>query len=199
MEKQDKTALMIIAILLGILLFLNLLLIIIMPALIVLEIILFILEYFTIKKIREINQYNKEVLDKQNELISKGYVKIYDTFFINEKKSKLIINGHEYNFSQIIDCELIESNGTFDNTFGKTKIKNNSIKTHSLSVETNYCIDLYINITVDDFKSPKLKLNIIRNRRIIKNSKKYNEMLENANNILSTLKLIKHKNNETLT
>lgn len=99
---------------------------------------------------------------------------------------------------------MIESNGTFDNTFGrsKSKIKGKgkiSTKSHSFSIETNYCIDLYINITVDDFKSPKLKLNIIRNRRIIKNSKKYNEMLENANNILSTLKLIIHKNNEALT
>lgn len=64
MEKKDNAILIIMAILLGILLFLNLLLIIIMPALIVLEIILFILEYFTIKKIREINQYNKEVLNK---------------------------------------------------------------------------------------------------------------------------------------
>lgn len=199
MEKKDNAILIIMAILLGILLFLNLLLIIIIPALIVLEIILFILEYFTIKKIREINQYNKEVLDKRNELISEGYVKIYDSFLINEKKSKLIINGHEYNFSQIIDCELIESNGTFDNTFGKTKIKNNGIKTHSFSVGTNYCIDLYINITVDDFKSPNLKLNLRSSGLIIKNSKKYNKMLENANNILSALKLIIHKNNETHT
>ena len=186
-----------------------------MPALIVLEIILFILEYFTIKKIREINQYNKEVLDKRNELISEGYVKIYDGFLINEKKSKLIINGHEYNFSQIIDCELIESNGTFDNTFGRSKskikgkgkistnkIKNKgkiSTKSHSFSIETNYCIDLYINITVDDFKSPNLKLNLRSSGLIIKNSKKYNKMLENANNILSALKLIIHKNNETHT
>ena len=67
--------------------------------------------------------------------------------------------------------------------------------TLAVSAVVNYCRRLYINITVDDLNSPNIELNIISNAMSVRvNSNKYNMLMAEANNAMSTLKLIISKN-----
>ena len=195
MQKQSKGVYVFLAFLLGIILVLNLLVMIVIPALIIFEIIVVIAEYITVKKIKKINEENQIERDREQNLLQNGYIKIYDGLFINETNKRINILCNDYNFSQLIDCELIENNSSVNNSFDKTKgkIKNNGkikAKTNSFSVETQYCNEMYINIVLNDINNPNVKLNIRDDGLLIVGSKKYQDNCEKANKVLSTLKVI---------
>lgn len=200
METQSKGVYSFLASILAILLVLNLLLCIVMPFLLIVEIIIVICEFFTIKKIKEIK---KQILDKEkieNNLLRNGYKRIYDNLFLDENRKALNIYGKDYGFSQIIDCELVQNNSTINSTLGNTKgkIKNNGkikARTNSLSTETNYCNELYLNITVDSIEEPNIKLNVRGLGVLNTNGEKYKNVISKANEILSLFKLIISKNN----
>ena len=151
--------------------------------------------------IKILQRKKKELIEKENNLLKQGYRKVYDNLYIKEKDQKINIQGKVLGFSQIIDCELIENKDTINNSFGNTKgkIKNDgsiSTKVNTVSTETSYCNELYINITVEDYKNPNIKLDVKGKGILPTNGAKYKEVLKNANNILSLLKIIISKNNE---
>lgn len=198
MREESKGGYIFLAILLLILLLINLLLMAVAIPFIIVALIAAIGEYFTIKKIKKIGKSKMETESQEKNLQELGYSKIARGLFLNEAKRKINILGKDYDFSQIIDCELIESNSTIDNTYARTngKIKNNGkIKTatNSLTAETTFCNEMYINITIDDLNNPCIKLDVRNNGIITVGSKKYKENKEQADRIIATLKLIKTK------
>lgn len=138
---------------------------------------------------------------KEQKLFNEGYNKIYNELYVNEKNKTIIIKGKKLFFSQIIDCELIENKSTINSTSGNTKgkIKNNGkikSKTNTISTSSNYCSELYLNITIDDFKNPNIKLDVRGKGMLNTTSNNYRNVIKKANEILSIFKLIISKNNE---
>ena len=144
-----------------------------------------ICEYILLEKIADFSRYKKMEIEQGKILIGRGYRKICSYFYVNEKNETIRIYNTDYKYSQIIDCELVQEN-------------NNRIahsNTLAVSAVVNYCRRLYINITVDDLNSPNIELNIISNAMSVRvNSNKYNMLMAEANNAMSTLKLIISKN-----
>lgn len=175
--------------------------VVVVPPIIILEIFLGILIYCFIRSIKKEKQKEEDKKKIEEALFRQGYKKIYDNIYMNEENKKMNILGKDYGFSQIIECELIETTNTISSSYGnaKGKLKNNGrIKTkmNTLSAETNYCNELYINITVEDFENPNIKLNVRGKGILATNGEKYKKVIKNANNILSLLKIIISKNNE---
>lgn len=176
---------------------LTLLVSIVMPLLLVgfiVEIISIISITKKIKKIKEIQiiQQNKE-----KELLKQGYKKICPYFFVNDKENKLDILGETYGFSQIVDCELIEDETSVSQTIGRTKIKNiNRAKTTYHTTQLGICTNLGVNITTTNFNNPRIMFDCKYGKTIYKNSNTYKEAINNAQNIISTLKIVISKNNE---
>ena len=200
MGTQSTKVYIFLASILAILLVLNLLLCIVMPFLLIVEIIIAICEYFTIRKIKEIKRQILEKEKIENNLLRDGYKKIFDYLFIDENRKVLNIYGKDYGFSQIIDCELVQNNSTINSTLGNTKgkIKNNGkikARTNTLSTETIYCNELYLNITVDSIEKPNIKLDVRGLGVLNTNGEKYKNVISKANEILSLFKLIISKNN----
>ncbi len=169
------------------------------PPILVIEIFLGILIYCFIRNRKK--QEQEELKKKEKALLEQGYRKVYENLYIDEENKRLNIQGMDYGFSQIIDCELVENSNTINSSYGSTKgkLKNNGrikSKVNMISAETNYCNELYINITVEDFNNPNIKFNIRGKGILNTNGVKYKEVLKNANNILSLFKIIIAKNNE---
>lgn len=185
MGNQPKGYYIFMAILGGILIPLSLLATLAYPPFIIVFIIAGICEYILLEKIADFSRYKKMEIEQGKILIRKGYRKICSYFYINEKTETVNIYSKNYKYSQIIDCELVQDN-------------NNRIahsNTLAVSAVVNYCRRLYINITVDDLKSPNITLNILSNGMSVRvNSNKYNMLMAEANNAMSTLKLIISKN-----
>lgn len=138
---------------------------------------------------------------KEQRLLNEGYNKVYTDLYINEGDKCIFIKDKKYSFSQIIDCELIENNNSISSTYGTTKGKiksNGKIKsrTSTISTQTDYCGELYLNITVDDFNNPNIKLNVRGKGLLNTGGQKYKDVIKRANEILSLFKLIISKNNE---
>lgn len=170
------------------------------PPIIFLEVVL-VLSIYYFKVIKKQNQTRAKLEEKEQEILSKGYRKIYDNLYLNEQNKNLIINDIKYGFSQILDCELIENDNTISSSYGNTKgkIKNNGKmigKTNAISTSSDYCNELYINITVDDFNNPNIKLDVRGKGILNTTSAKYKNVIKKANEIVSLFKLIISKNNE---
>lgn len=200
-DMDTKGAYIVLSIILGILLVFNLLLIVLSPIFIVFEIIVVICEYRTIKRLKKMKRDDKVRIEKENRLVNNGYQKICTNFFVNEEAKRINIADKEYGFSQIIDCELIENQETINNTYQKTtgKIKDNGhikANTNSFSTQSNYCTELYINVTVDDFKQVNIKLNFRDNMPLMRNSKRYMKIIKEAEEAIAVLRLIISKNGE---
>lgn len=200
MKIESNKLYIFLAIILAIILILNLLLCIVMPFLLIIEIIIAFCEYLTVKKIKKINNQKNKKEIMENNLLVNGYRKIYDGLFIKEDKKLLNILGKDYQFKQIINCELIQNNKSLNSSYERTegKIKDNGkikSKTSSLSSTFDYCNELYLNITVDDFTNPNIKLNIKDIGTLSTTGKKYKKTIEKANEILSLFKIIIAKNN----
>ncbi len=153
------------------------------------------------KKLKVIKELEQIDMGLQQHLERQGYRKIYQNLYVNEGSEKINIQGKDYNFSQIIDCELIQSYNTLNSSYGQFhgNIKNNGkINSHvnTLGTNVNYCNELYINITVDDFNTPNIRFNMREDGILNTNSKKYKNNMSDANNILSFFKLVIAKNKE---
>jgi len=200
MEKTNQGYLYCLSILLIMLIILSLLLAIVYPIMLVVTIICSITEIIIVKRVKENKQYIKIQKEKELKYLNNGYEKLYDNIYLKEEEKKIIINNKDYDFSQIVDCELITDNSSVNTTIGKSKgkLKNSGkIKGKSISttVNTEYCNDMYINVVVDDFDEPNIRINLIKNALIYVNGKKYKEMQAIGNKIVATLKLIVSKNN----
>lgn len=200
MEKTNQGYLYCLSILLIMLIILSLLLTIVYPIMLVVTIICAITEIIIVKRVKENKQYIKIQKEKELKYLNNGYEKLYDNIYLKEEEKKIIINNKDYDFSQIVDCELITDNSSVNTTIGKSKgkLKNSGkIKGKSISttVNTEYCNDMYINVVVDDFDEPNIRINLIKNALIYVNGKKYKEMQAIGNKIVATLKLIVSKNN----
>ena len=102
-----------------------------------------------------------------------------------------------YGFSQIIDCELIENGTSISQTIGRTKVKNvRKLNTRYQTTQLDICTDLGVNITTNDFNNPRIMFDCKYGKNFTKNSKAYREALENAQNIIATLKIVIAQNNE---
>ena len=200
MEKTNQGYLYCLSILLIMLIILSLLLAIVYPIMLVVTIICAITEIIIVKRVKENKQYIKIQKEKELKYLNNGYEKLYDNIYLKEEEKKIIINNKDYDFSQIVDCELITDNSSVNTTIGKSKgkLKNSGkIKGKSISTTVNieYCNDMYINVVVDDFVEPNIRINLIKNALIYVNGKKYKEMQAIGNKIVATLKLIVSKNN----
>ncbi len=120
----------------------------------------------------------EEQKQKDKKYYENGYIKIFDTIYINEKQRKININDSDYGFNQLIDCELVKKEGSLNSTY----FSKNGRK--ALTSERNICTELYIIVTVDDFKNPNLRVYL------------KNYQIDEANKIISALKIIISKNNE---
>lgn len=199
MKKINQGYYYFLSILLIILIIFSLLLAIVYSQMLVATIICAIIEIIVVKRIKENKRYI--AIQKKEELkyLNNGYKKLYDNIYLKEEEKKIIINNKDYNFSQIVDCELITDNNSVNTTLGKSKgkLKNSGkIKTKSISttVNTGYCNDMYINVVVDDFEEPNIRINLRRNGLIYVNGEKYKKMQAIGNKIIATLKLIISRN-----
>lgn len=175
--------------------------IIVVPQILILELFLGIVVYYSIRNIRKEEREKEEIKKKEENLFRQGYKKVCDNLYIDEKNTKINIQGKTYGFSQILECKLIENSNTINSSYGNTKgkLKNNGkirTKVNTVSIQTSYCNELYINITVEDFNAPNIKLDVRGKGILKKNSEKYKEVLKKANDVLSLLKIIISKNNE---
>lgn len=168
------------------------------PSILVLELVLALLIYALIKAVKREKNQKELKLQKERKLIQQGFKELCDDFYINEEEKKLEISGTIYGFSQILDCELIEDETSISNTVGNSKIKSSKkMKMNYATFQTNLCTTLSINITTTDINNPRIVFNCKYGQRSIsKNSKQYKEYMNNAQNIISTLKIIISKNNE---
>ena len=168
------------------------------PSILVIEIILALLIYALVKVVKKEKKSKELKLQEERKMMQQGFKKICDDFYINHEEHKLKILGTVYGFSQIINCELIENDTTLSYTNGIGKIKNNNKTNLSyITSKIESCTDLTINITVDDFNNPRIAFDCKHGKRnISKNGKEYKEYMNNAQNIISTLKIIIAQNNE---
>lgn len=75
-----------------------------------------------------------------NRLKEKGnWIKISKNLHINDIEKKVQINKNKYNFSDILDCELIKEEGTYN---GNSVLRKR-----------------YIKITLNDFNNPIITMN----------------------------------------
>lgn len=199
MREESKGGYIFLAILLLIVLLINFLLMAAVNfSFVIIEIIAIIGEYFTIKKLKKIKGANEKTKKQEDNLLNLGYTRVARGLFLDEKNRKINILGKDYDFSQIVDCELVEISNAIGSTYARTngKIKNNGkvkTATNSLTAETTFCNEMYINITIDDLNNPCIKFDVRDNGVLAHGSKKYRENKEEADRIIATLKLIKSK------
>lgn len=149
-----------------------------------------------LKKYIKQQKEQRELLDKENKLLKQGYKKICKDFFVNDKEHKLNILDITYGFSQIIDCELIEDGTSILQTIRKTKENIIRAKTTYTTAQFEICTGLVVNITTNNFENPRIIFDCKYGKNIQKNSKLYREALNNAQNIISILKIVIAQNNE---
>ena len=123
-------------------------------------------------------------------------------FYINESLKKVRINTREYNFSDIIDFELLIdgssiSKAQLGSTIGKTLLFGGIIGgTTSKRKNINYCTQLQIKVTVNNLSDPTEYINFMTGfSKLNKNSYAYKKASENANDCLSILTIIIKRNN----
>ena len=144
------------------------------------------------------SRYNSEDVDMENNWIKKNRY-----FYINESLKKVRINTREYNFSDIIDFELLIdgssiSKAQLGSTIGKTLLFGSIIGgTTSKRKNINYCTQLQIKVTVNNLSNPTEYINFMTGfSKLNKNSYVYQKASENANDCLSILTIITKRNNE---
>lgn len=167
-----------------------------------------------IKTIKNKNRIAKEKEQKLKEYEeSRGITKISNNVSIIEKEKIIILNQNEYQFKNIMGCELIEDGNSITSITGKKKaslgkalvggalfggagaiIGGTSGKTRSTAIETNYCTNLKIKITINNLQTPCEFIDII-NRRTDRQSTKYKQSYEDAQKILSVIDIICKNNN----
>lgn len=190
MTKQNEKQYIIVAILLAIILMLSFIVIPIFPVIIVFDIIIGVMIFLTIRKISSVQKHNKQVKEMEKQIYNKGYEKICDGFFINEKEHSVNLEGTYLGFNQIIDCELIE------NKQQVSQIYQTSSTTHTHTMK-EYCTELYIIVTIENLDKPTIKLNFMEYKNaILIGSRKYNKIIEQANCAIATLKVVISKANE---
>lgn len=123
MQRTSKGVYIFLAILLACILVLGLLLIIVMPFFIIVEIIIGIFEFILVKKIKAMSKVEKKAKSFEYKVLSQGYLKVCNDFYINEQLGNVIINNNKYNFDKIIDCNLVEDYKTTSQTYGTNKTK----------------------------------------------------------------------------
>lgn len=119
---------------------------------------------------------------------------------INEEECIIKINKNVYNYSDIIECELIEDG----NSIIKASLLGTAAKGATFGLagyltsakkETKYCNKLELKITLNDFKMPCVFFKYIT-KKTKKNSKDYEIAFEKAQKCLSIFKIvIERKNN----
>ena len=175
--------------------------IIVVPTALIPESVLGLIVYYFIRKANRKKKRKEQIRKKESFFLKQGYRRVYDNLYINEENQKINILDKEYGFSQIIECELIENNKIVNSSYGNTmgKVKNNggiNRGIYTFSTQTTYCNEIYVNITVEDFNNPNIKLDVKDEGNLRIGGKKYKEALKNADNIVSLLKVIISKNNE---
>ena len=190
MTKQNDKLYIIIAILWGIVVILSFMVIPILPEILILDIMLVVMICFIMRKIYKIQKHNKQVNEMEKQIYNRGYEKICDGFFINEKEHSVNLQGTYLGFNQIVDCELMENKQQISQTYQTS----NTTHTHTMK---EYCIELYINITIENLDDPTIRLDFVRDKDVVLiGSKKYNQILEKANTAMATLKVVISKANE---
>lgn len=175
--------------------------IVVVPVILILELFIALLIWYLVKYTKKQKRIKEKLKIEEQKIFNEGYKKIYNNLYINDENKMLIINGIKYGFSQIIDCELVENNSTINSTLGNTKgkIKNNGkikSKTNTIAISSDYCNELYMNITVDDINNPYIKLDVKGKGILNTTSNKYKNTMKKANEVLSIFKLIISKNDE---
>lgn len=136
-------------------------------------------------------------LEKQE--IENIWIKPHKNLWINEKERKIKINNNNYDFSQIIDYELLIDGSSI------SKANLGSVATRSLlfgviggttakRTETNYCSQLELKITVNNLSKPTEYINFMDGfRKINKNTIIYKKISKKAEDCISILKIITKK------
>lgn len=146
-------------------------------------------------KIKEQKDYNENI--KDNELLNKGYKKIYNEFYVNEKEKNIYLNQSYFGFSNILESEIIKNSNTLTSSYGTSsgKLKHGKVKSriNTFSSEIQYCKDLYVNVVVNNLSKPNEKIYLKSPNSIFnlnENSAKYNKLYKEAQRIQSTLQII---------
>ena len=113
---------------------------------------------------------------------------------INETDKLIKLNHKIYNFSDIIDCEIIED--------GSSVIKSSLIGTAAKGLtfglagyltsskkEKKFCNKLEVKITINDFKNPYICFKYIT-KKTKKDSKDYEHAFDEAQKCLSAIKIV---------
>lgn len=172
--------------------------------------ILIIFIYFYLNK-AEKEQLNNEKIKKENE--DNDFTKIQKNLFVNEVENSIMINNTVYSFKDILNAELIEDGNSITTTTGKKKasvgkalvggalfgsagviVGGNAGKVNSKSIETQYCTNLKVKISINKISNPCEFIKLIE-YRTDKESSKYKKAYEDAQKILSVIELITSQNN----
>lgn len=169
-----------------------------------------------IEKNNESQNRKEQANIRNNSLSDCGYRRVfYDEktniqVYINEKEKKWTYNFSKknYNFSDVIGCEILENGTTYMKTttdkkislgkafiggkiFGHTGaiIGGLSGKSYSDTTQTDICTDLKIKITVNDLQNPCIYIYLLHGQ-IKKEEMTYRSAINKAQNILSIFQVI---------
>lgn len=132
--------------------------------------------------------------EKHKDLDDNWNVVIKNKFATNEEQQKVLVNGNEYSFSDILDAELLED----DNSVVKSSLLGTAAKgflfgapgmLSSAKHTKKFCEKLEIKITIKSLSNPLETIKII-SYRTAKSGMLYKELYEKAQKCLAIIKVI---------
>lgn len=131
-------------------------------------------------KIEELEEQRKKM---EKVLFEKGFECICETLYLNDKESKVMILGKEYEFAQILDCKMTDN---------LSEINNEEIKGFSsINREEPH---IALEIAVDDFKQPNIKLKFTCTNDV--KTEEYKKVKKLVDDVYATINIILHKNKD---
>lgn len=138
-----------------------------------------------IYEIKKTNDKIEEIEEQKNKmekiLLEKGFECICETLYLNDKENKIMILGKEYGFTQILDCKMTDN-------FSKTN--NEEVNLFRKYEEPHIAIE----IAVDDFKQPNIKLIFPCVSNV--NTEEYKKVKKLVDDVYATINIILHKNKD---
>lgn len=113
--------------------------------------------------------------------------------YVNESIKKVVINGTEYNFKDIVSAEILENEKQYGASV-TTKGIGKSLVTSSGT--TDFCTKLQIKIVLNSITNSQEYITFLNKGKTWKSTKKYKQAFDMAQKFLSTLQVIINNNKD---
>lgn len=139
----------------------------------------------------------EEPIELDKPTISGNWLYKRKDFAVNEKEQLLLINSHKYSYSDIVDFELMVDDTSITKTSMGSAISKSLLFGDILGGTTakkkniDYCTKLKIKITINNINNPIEYIDFMKGfQKLKKSSLTYKNIISNAEEILSILKII---------